>query len=117
MRIVVIGTPGAGKTTLARRIAGQLGLPHIELDAINWQPGWRDLARHDPALFVSRVVEAIQAEAWVADGKLRSGARPAMAARHASCLARLLAPGDHTPGHRPFAAAGRNENRAVGGQP
>jgi adenylate kinase family enzyme len=68
MRIVVIGTPGAGKTTLARRIAGQLGLPHIELDAINWQPGWRDLTRHDPALFVSRVVEAIQAEAWVADG-------------------------------------------------
>ena len=38
MRIVVIGTPGAGKTTLARRIAGQLELPHIELDAINWQP-------------------------------------------------------------------------------
>ena len=68
MRIVVIGTPGAGKTTLARRIAGQLELPHIELDAINWQPGWRDLTRHDPALFVSRVVEAIQAEAWVADG-------------------------------------------------
>ena len=43
MRIVVIGASGAGKTTLARWIAGQLGLPHIELDAINWQPGWRDL--------------------------------------------------------------------------
>jgi adenylate kinase family enzyme len=36
MRIVVVGTSGAGKTTLARRIAALLMLPHIELDAINW---------------------------------------------------------------------------------
>jgi adenylate kinase family enzyme len=68
MRIVVVGTSGAGKTTLARRIAALLELPHIELDAINWQPGWRDLTRHDPEEFVRRVNEAIQAEAWVVDG-------------------------------------------------
>ncbi len=68
MRIVVVGTSGAGKTTLARRIAALLVLPHIELDAINWQPGWRDLTRHDPEEFVRRVNEAIQAEAWVVDG-------------------------------------------------
>ena len=53
---------------MARQIAGQLGLPHIELDAINWQPQWRDLTRHDPALFIRRVSDAIGAEAWVADG-------------------------------------------------
>jgi adenylate kinase family enzyme len=68
MRIVVVGTSGAGKTTLARRIAALLVLPHIELDAINWQSGWRDLTRHDPQEFVRRVNEAIEAEAWVADG-------------------------------------------------
>jgi len=68
MRIAVIGTSGAGKTMLARRIAGRLRVPHIELDAINWQPGWRDLTRHDPEEFISRVTKAIQAEAWVADG-------------------------------------------------
>lgn len=68
MRIVVVGTSGAGKTTLARRIALRLALPHIELDAINWQPGWRDLTRHDPSGFIRRVTEAIRAEAWVADG-------------------------------------------------
>ena len=39
MRIVVVGTSGAGKTTLARRIAAQLQLPHIELNAINFVPG------------------------------------------------------------------------------
>jgi adenylate kinase family enzyme len=68
MRIVVVGTSGAGKTTLARRIASRLELPHIELDAINWQAGWRDLTRHDPQEFVRRVTEAIRGEAWVADG-------------------------------------------------
>ena len=68
MRIVVVGTSGAGKTTLARRIAAQLQLPHIELDAINWQSEWRDLTRHNPEEFVRRVTEAIQAEAWVVDG-------------------------------------------------
>jgi adenylate kinase family enzyme len=68
MRIVVVGTSGAGKTTLARRIAALLELPHIELDAINWQPGWRDLTRHDPQEFVRRVDAAIEAEAWVVDG-------------------------------------------------
>ena len=35
MRIVVVGTSGAGKTALTRRIAALLELPHIELDAIN----------------------------------------------------------------------------------
>src|SRR5690242_2172625 len=61
MRIVVVGTSGAGKTTLARRIAALLELPHIELDAINWQAGWRDLTRHDPEEFLRRVDGAIEA--------------------------------------------------------
>ena len=72
MRIAVIGTAGAGKTTLARAIAARLGLPHIELDAINWQPGWRDLDRRDPDEFVRRVRAAIQADTWVLDGGYNS---------------------------------------------
>jgi adenylate kinase family enzyme len=68
MRVAVIGTSGAGKTTLAREIGARLALPHIELDAINWQAGWHDLARHDPAAFSLLVEGALQAEAWVVDG-------------------------------------------------
>jgi adenylate kinase family enzyme len=68
MRIVITGTSGAGKTTLARAIAAQLALPHVELDAINWEAGWRDLVRCDPPEFIRRVTEAAAVERWVADG-------------------------------------------------
>ncbi len=68
MRIAVVGTSGSGKSTLAERIASALGVPFIELDAINWQPGWRDLNTHDRPEFVRRVEAAIAAEAWALAG-------------------------------------------------
>ena len=68
MRIAVVGTTGSGKTTLASALAAQLALPHIELDSLNWQAGWRDLSRTDPDEFVRRATFAVAADAWVADG-------------------------------------------------
>ena len=37
-RFVVIGTSGAGKTTIARQVASVLGIPHVELDAYRHGP-------------------------------------------------------------------------------
>jgi hypothetical protein len=68
MRIIVVGASGSGKTTFARRVEHRLRLPRIELDAINWQAGWRDIRQHDPDEFVRRVTQAIAADEWVADG-------------------------------------------------
>jgi adenylate kinase family enzyme len=68
MRVAVVGSSGSGKSTLAKRLAATLGLPHIELDAINWQAGWKDLNSHDPDEFVRRVSEAVGQNAWVSDG-------------------------------------------------
>jgi adenylate kinase family enzyme len=68
MRVVVVGTSGSGKSTFARQLCAAVGAPQMEVDAINWRAGWRDLNTHDPEAFVRRVAEATEAPAWVADG-------------------------------------------------
>lgn len=68
MRVAVVGSSGSGKSTFARRLAAGAGITHIELDAINWQPGWRDLVTHDLPDFIARVEAATAAEAWATDG-------------------------------------------------
>lgn len=64
-RIVVVGTSGSGKTTLARQIAQRLQIPHVELDALHWEPNWTEA---DTAHFRARVALAIAGERWALDG-------------------------------------------------
>src|SRR5215813_4203199 len=39
-RVVVIGTSCVGKTTFAQALAQIMNFPHVELDALHWQPNW-----------------------------------------------------------------------------
>lgn len=71
MRVAVVGTSGSGKTTFAGDLARRLGAPHVDLDAINWQAGWRDLNTHDPDEFRRRVGDAVAAGAWACCGNYR----------------------------------------------
>ncbi|WP_231881681.1 P-loop NTPase family protein [Deinococcus puniceus] len=64
-RILVIGTTGSGKTTLARAIAGRLALPHGEQDAWNHQPGWQAAPTEH---FRAQVAAFTSQNAWVMDG-------------------------------------------------
>jgi adenylate kinase family enzyme len=68
MRAVVIGIGGSGKTTLAKHIAAQQGLRHIELDALYWLPNWQI---RDVLEFRALVAAAVAQEQWVADGNYR----------------------------------------------
>ena len=64
-RIVVVGTTGSGKTTLASDLAQRLEVPHVDLDALHWEPGWTEAPTD---LFRERVTRALSGEAWVTDG-------------------------------------------------
>ena len=67
-RLVVVGTTGAGKSTLAKRLSETLGLNFVELDALYWEPGWRAASVAD---FRARVVEATAGDDWVVAGNYR----------------------------------------------
>jgi len=64
-RVSVVGSSGSGKSTVAARLAEQLGVSHTELDAINHQPNWTPLP---PDEFRRRVTEVTDAPQWVVDG-------------------------------------------------
>src|SRR6266508_2350063 len=58
----VVGNSGSGKSTLARALAAELGVAHIELDAIYHQPGWQPLPAAD---FRARVDAATATGVWL----------------------------------------------------
>jgi adenylate kinase family enzyme len=64
-RILVIGSPGAGKSTLAAELARRTGLPLIHLDQHAWLPGWVELDRE---LWNAKVQELIARDEWIIDG-------------------------------------------------
>jgi adenylate kinase family enzyme len=64
-RIVIIGSGGAGKSTLAQQLGARLDLPVIHLDALYWQPGWVETPRDAWEVVVQ---EALQGPTWVIDG-------------------------------------------------
>lgn len=66
-RIAVRGASGAGKTTFSATLARQLGVPHIELDALHHGPNWTEASSE---VFQARLRAAIAAapDGWVIDG-------------------------------------------------
>lgn len=64
-KVLVIGSPGAGKSTFAARLAERTGLPLVHLDAIYWEPGWIKTSKDEWA----RTVDGLLAgDAWILDG-------------------------------------------------
>ena len=64
-RLVVVGTSGSGKTTMAVRLARALDVPHVELDALQHGPNWEQAT---DAQLRERAAGATTGEGWVVDG-------------------------------------------------
>lgn len=64
-RVLVIGSPGAGKTTLSARLAAKLYVPLHYLDLHHWLPGWKYRDSQSAREIVRGLAET---PAWVMDG-------------------------------------------------
>jgi len=65
LRIVVIGNSGGGKSTLARRLAGELELPVYEVDKLLWDANWELVGEADYTAAHSNLIGQSK---WVIDG-------------------------------------------------
>ena len=68
-RLVIIGPPGSGKTTLAGTISGIKGLPVIQVDSLRFDSSG-DLVNQEK--FESDTAKAISVDRWIVEGNRRS---------------------------------------------
>ena len=68
MRLVIFGNSGSGKSSLARRLAGESAVALLELDNLVWEPGKIAVAR--PIAEVTREVAAFAdaSAQWIVEG-------------------------------------------------
>ncbi len=66
-RVLVIGSPGTGKSTIAREVARRAGLPMVHLDRIYHDPA-EQFFRDKPRWRAHVVDQLLPARQWVMDG-------------------------------------------------
>ena len=66
-RIIIVGSSGSGKTSLAKAISVRCQIPHIELDSLFWKSNWQESADDE---FFSKIQVALEnaGDSWVLDG-------------------------------------------------
>ena len=64
-RILVLGSPGSGKSIFSKKLSAFIGLPLYHMDDLYWEKCWR---RPDPNKFLSILSTVIESEYWMLDG-------------------------------------------------
>lgn len=72
-RILIQGSSGGGKSTLAKELSKILNLPIIHLDQEYWQPGWK---KPNSDEWHAKQLEFINRENWIIEGAVYKKALP-----------------------------------------
>lgn len=64
-KVIIIGSPGAGKSTFARRLRDKTGLPLHYLDLIKYRPDRTAIHKDE---FDQRLLEILKTDCWIIDG-------------------------------------------------
>lgn len=76
-KVIVIGSPGAGKSTFSRRLREKTGLPLFYLDMLWHKPDKTNVSREE---FDEKLNEILQQESWIIDGNYLRTLRPRLEA-------------------------------------
>lgn len=64
-RIVILGSPGSGKSTFARALGEKTGLPVVHGDKLFWHTGWVESTKEE---IDSKLMTAAKENCWIIDG-------------------------------------------------
>lgn len=64
-RIMLIGSGGAGKSTLAKQLSEKLQINVIHLDTLLWKPNWVGVSREEQ---IKIQEELVKEDEWIIDG-------------------------------------------------
>jgi len=64
-RIMVLGSSGSGKSTMAVRLSALTGLPVVHLDRLSWNPGW---VATPGDVMAEKIIAAADQPLWIIDG-------------------------------------------------
>ena len=64
-KILIIGSPGSGKSTFGSCLSQKLNIPLVHLDSLWWKEGWVEREREE---FDALLLSELQRECWIIDG-------------------------------------------------
>ena len=76
-KVIVIGCPGSGKSTVARALHNKTGIPLYHLDMMYWNA---DKTTVEKSVFLERLSVVLEKDEWIIDGNYGSTMEMRMAA-------------------------------------
>lgn len=64
-KILIIGSPGSGKSTFGKRLSQKLNIPLVHLDRLWWKEDWIERTREE---FDNLLINELKKDRWIIDG-------------------------------------------------